>query len=84
MYNSKFDFRKYRNICEYNGSSFKSKYNRLIRFYYELFEFKNLISQKKTIAYNTFTRLYNEYLKTYFDEYNSITNVEKEVIDKKI
>ena len=31
--------------------------------------------------YNTFTRLYN--LKTYFDEYNSITNVEKEVIDKK-
>ena len=27
--------------------------------------------------------MYNEYLKTYFDEYNSITNVEKEVIDKK-
>ena len=36
--------------------------------------------------YNTAKRLYNEYisLKTYFNEYNSTTDAEKEEIDKKI
>ena len=33
--------------------------------------------------YNAAWRLYNNYLRTYFDEYNTITDTEKEKFDQK-
>ena len=39
--------------------------------------------KKKKKVYNTALRLYNECLRIYFDEYNSITDAEKKEIDKK-
>lgn len=47
IYDSKFSFNRYSNIHKYNDLSFEPKNNRLILFYYELTEFKNLTPLKK-------------------------------------
>ena len=89
IYDSKFSFNRYSNIHKYNDISFEPKNNRLILFYYELTEFKNLNPQKKkktekNKVYNTTAILQNECLKKYFDKgIVTITGVEKEKIDKK-
>ena len=58
------------------------------QFYHELIKFKNRPPRKretklnKNEVYKIATRLYNKCLKICFDEYNSIANVEKYIIDK--
>ena len=51
MYGSKYSFSYYRNVGKYN-LSFTTKCDKLISFYHQLNEFRNLVPQTKKIKKN--------------------------------
>ena len=60
--------------------SFKTKYNRLVLFYYRLSKLKKFASQtvktkvNNKIVYDNALILYNKLFSIYFNDYNYITN----------
>lgn len=84
------NFYKYYDIKRFNSIPFKSKYSFLFEFYYDLETFGCLYllkEQKKTPkkmnVYDAASKLYNELLEFYLDEYYDFPNARKSRMDRK-
>ena len=83
LYNKKNDFIEFRNVREYMDNSLVSTYNNyLVPFKERLEEFKKFAPRKakakKKIVYNNTKNLYSILLSIYYNDYNYITDEEKE------
>ena len=79
IYNSKYTFYEYHGINGFNDLSFESKYNDLVLRHQVLKKFdspephKGHTKEKKSIVNGKVSKLYNEILEIYFDQYNNFS-----------
>lgn len=77
IYKSKYSFYEYHGINEFNDLPLESKYNDLVLLHQVLNKFdcielhKRHTKEKKSIVNNKASKLYNELLESYFDQYNN-------------
>ena len=89
IYNSKYSFSDYSNVRKCYDLSFMTKYDKLLPFYHRLNEFRKFnprtekLKIKKKSVYKNVVKLFNTLLAIYFNEYNNITDEEKEKMDEK-
>ena len=89
IYNKKYSFNEYRNIGKYMDDSPESRYNKLVKFYNRLNEFKKFTPQaviakeKKKTVYNNAKNLFNKLLNIYYIDYVNIPYKGKEKMSEK-
>ena len=88
IYNSKFSFYEYYSI-NFNSLSLKSKFKVLSSLYNELIKFYTLTpkerkhKREKSDVFDNASQTYNEYLRTYFDQYMALSDVKKRKVGNK-
>ena len=79
IYSSKFSFHEY-NTTNFNSISLKLKFKVLPSFYNEFYRLvtkKESTKEKKQIVFDNAPQMYNEYRKTYFNQYMALSDHKK-------